>query len=67
MIVGRKDLKTIDLIYVSEYIVLFQRYYHEKSHFHRLMRMLSNEVVARAKSLVNHNVLDKLNEVGITE
>ena len=27
------------------------------------MCMLSNEVVARAKSLVHHNVLDKLDEV----
>ncbi len=28
------------------------------------MSMLSSEVVARAKSLVNQNVLDKLDEVG---
>lgn len=44
--------------------ILFYRYYHEKNHFHRLMCMLSNEVVARAKSLVHHNVLDQLDEVG---
>lgn len=44
--------------------ILFYRYYHEKNHFHRLMRMLANEVVTRAKSLVSHNILDKLDEVG---
>ena len=43
--------------------ILFCRYYHEKNHFYRLMGMLSNEVVTRAKSLVNNDIFDKLDEV----
>ena len=50
-------------VYLSFHLPHHFRYYHEKKHFYRLLCMLSNEVVERAKSLVNHNVLDKLDEV----
>lgn len=38
----------------------FQRYYHDNRNFTRLLTMLSNEVVARARKLVGEHVLENL-------
>ncbi|EDO43528.1 predicted protein [Nematostella vectensis] len=40
----------------------YSRYYHEPKNFLRMLTMLSNEVVARARHLVGENVLDNLLE-----
>jgi len=40
------------------------RYYHDNRNFTRLLTMLSNEVVARARQLVGEHVLENLLAVG---
>lgn len=41
-------------------ILVFGRYYHDNRNFTRLLTMLSNEVVARARQLVGEHVLENL-------
>ena len=41
-------------------LLFFGRYYHDNRNFTRLLTMLSNEVVARARQLVGEHVLENL-------
>ena len=45
-------------------ISFLNRYYHDNRNFTRLLTMLSNEVVARARQLVGEHVLENLLAVG---
>lgn len=63
--IGRRvfwGTKAVVLILSRQYC--FIRYYHDNRNFTRLLTMLSNEVVARARQLVGEHVLENLLAVG---
>lgn len=59
-----KIIKTTSANFLIPCDTLLNRYYHDNRNFTRLLTMLSNEVVARARQLVGEHVLENLLAVG---
>lgn len=63
-ITAKKLITTTYADFLIAHETFLNRYYHDNRNFTRLLTMLSNEVVARARQLVGEHVLENLLAVG---
>ena len=61
---NKTPIKTTSANFLIPHETFVNRYYHDNRNFMRLLTMLSNEVVARARQLVGEHVLENLLAVG---
>lgn len=64
MCANKTPIKTTSANILIPHETFLNRYYHDNRNFTRLLTMLSNEVVARARQLVGEHVLENLLAVG---